>query len=179
MSNIFHIQIFEHFDQDGDGVIDQYEFTTGLAFLSHGTLEEKATLIFQLYDFDKSQYISKDELTILMTNSLTALRALEKGPAPSIEEIESKTDEFFRKSDTDGNERVTLDEFTSFIRRDPDVLRCHIGYGIAKTEDLGQDIGDGAELFYDSDLERECVDPQGEATEKRAGAKYGIDFEVE
>ena len=94
-----------------------------------------------------------------MTNSLTALRALEKGPAPSIEEIESKTDEFFRKSDTDGNERVTLDEFTSFIRRDPDVLRCLIGYGIAKTEDLGQDIGDGAELFYDSDLERESVDP--------------------
>lgn len=38
--------IFEHFDQDGDGVIDQYEFTTGLAFLSHGSLEEKATLIF-------------------------------------------------------------------------------------------------------------------------------------
>lgn len=72
-----------------------------------------------------------------MTNSLTALRALEKGPAPSIEEIEMKTEEFFLKSDTDGNERVTLDEFTSFIKRDPDVLRCLTGYGIAKTEDLG------------------------------------------
>ena len=114
-----------------------------------------------------------------MTNSLTALRALEKGPAPSIEEIETKTDEFFRKSDTDGNERVTLDEFTSFIRRDPDVLKCLIGYGIAKTEDLGQDVGDGGELFYDSDLERECVEAAGEPTPKREGAKYGIDFSIE
>ena len=108
-----------------------------MAFLSHGSLEEKGKLIFQLYDFDKSQYISKDELTILMTNSLTALRALEKGPPPSIEEIELKTDEFFLKSDTDGNERVTLDEFTSFIKRDPDVLRVLTDYGIAKSEDLG------------------------------------------
>ena len=103
-------------------MIDQYEFTTGLAFLSHGSLEEKAKLIFQLYDFDKSRYISKDELTILMTNSLTALRALEKGPPPSIEEIEAKTEEFFRKADVDGNERITLDEFISFVKKDKDVL---------------------------------------------------------
>lgn len=75
-----------------------------------------------MYDFDKSKYISRDELTILMTNSLTALRALEKGPAPSVEEIEAKTEAFFKKSDTDGNERITLDEFTSFVKKDKDVI---------------------------------------------------------
>ena len=80
--------IFNHFDADKNGSIDQYEFTTALAFLSHSTLEEKAELVFQMYDFDKSKYISKDELTILMTNSLTALRAMERRPPPSIEEVE-------------------------------------------------------------------------------------------
>lgn len=73
---------------DGDDIIDQYEFITALAFLCHGSLGEKAELIFQLYDFDKSQYISKDELTILMTNSLTALRCLTGQPPPTIGEIE-------------------------------------------------------------------------------------------
>ena len=87
--------IFEHFDQDGDGVIDQYEFTTGLAFLSHGSLTEKAELIYNLYDFDKSKYISRDELTILMTNSLTAFRPQAKGPILSFVEIESKTIKVF------------------------------------------------------------------------------------
>ena len=68
--------IFQHFDLDDDEVIDQYEFITALAFVCHGSLDEKAELIFELYDFDKSRYISKDELTILMTNSLTSLRCL-------------------------------------------------------------------------------------------------------
>lgn len=113
-----------------------------------------------------------------MTNSLTALRALEKGPPPSIEEIELKTDEFFLKSDTDGNERVTLDEFTSFIKRDPDVLRVLTDYGIAKSEDLGQNVGDDEQPFYDSDLENEgSKDTNYNA--KKNGAKYGIEFEFE
>ena len=172
--------IFEHFDEDGDGVIDQYEFTTGLAFLSHGSLTEKAELIFNLYDFDKSKYISRDELTILMTNSLTALRALAKGPAPSLTEIESKTKEVFKKADLDGNEKITLDEFTSFVRRDKEVLQCLLGYGVAKTEDLGEDLGAGEEgdVLYDSDLENEMGVRESANDSKKAGAKYGMDFEV-
>jgi len=101
LKKLFHAKdeeidvIFEHFDQDGDEVIDQFEFITGLAFLSHGSLEEKAELVFNMYDFDKSQYISRDELTILMTNSLCALRSLEQQKPPEQAEIELKTNQFF------------------------------------------------------------------------------------
>lgn len=56
--------------------------------MSHATLDEKAELIFNLYDFDRSQCISKDELTVLMTNSLSSLKAMEGRPAPTIAEIE-------------------------------------------------------------------------------------------
>ena len=84
--------IFKHFDQDNNDVIDQFEFVTALALLAHGTLEEKAILIFNMYDFDKSKYISKDELTILMTNSLCALRSLDGKRPPDQKEIISKTD---------------------------------------------------------------------------------------
>lgn len=101
--------IFEHFDPEGDGAVDSCEFVTALAFLSHSTLEEKASLIFDLYDFDLSKYISKDELTVLLTNSLQALRSLGGNgtAAPRVEEIEKKAQELFRVACAGGNERIT------------------------------------------------------------------------
>jgi Ca2+-binding EF-hand superfamily protein len=56
--------------------------------MSHATLNEKAELIFNLYDFDRSQCISKDELTVLMTNVLSSLKNMEGKSAPTIAEIE-------------------------------------------------------------------------------------------
>ena len=67
------------FDTDGNGSIDSYEFVCAMSLLSHATLDEKAELIFNLYDFDRSMSISKDELTVLMTNVLTALKSMEGG----------------------------------------------------------------------------------------------------
>jgi Ca2+-binding EF-hand superfamily protein len=95
--------IFEKFDSDGNGSIDSYEWMCFLALVSHGNLEEKAELLFNLYDFDKSQSISKDELTVLMTNALTAMRCMEGRPAPTVNEIETKTAAFFKEADTDKN----------------------------------------------------------------------------
>jgi Ca2+-binding EF-hand superfamily protein len=42
------------FDTDGNGSIDSYEFVCALSLMSHSTLDEKAELIFNLYDFDRS-----------------------------------------------------------------------------------------------------------------------------
>lgn len=75
------------FDTDGNGTIDSYEFICALSLVSHATLDEKAELIFNLYDFDKSLSISKEELTVLMANSLTALKSIEGKPAPTLVEI--------------------------------------------------------------------------------------------
>ena len=78
-----------------------------------------------------------------------------------------------------GNERITQEEFAGWVKRDSDVVRCLLGYGIAKREDLGEDLGNGSELFYDQDLENELVIPDSYQDAKRANAKMGIDFEVE
>ena len=77
--------ILEFFDMDGNKKIDSYEFLCAISLLSNSTLDEKAELIFDIYDFDKSKYISRDELVILMTNSLSALNSMTKGKqAPTI-----------------------------------------------------------------------------------------------
>ena len=82
----------------------------------------------------------------------------------------------------DGNQRITLDEFKSFVKRDSEVLKCLLGYGVVSSEDLGVDMGDGEEggdVLYDSDLENEMGEREHSENLKRAGAKYGMDFDVD
>ena len=46
--------LLDMFDMDGNGSIDSYEFVCALSLMSQATLDEKAELIFNLYDFDRS-----------------------------------------------------------------------------------------------------------------------------
>ena len=151
-------QIFKLFDTDNNGFIDSYEFVCGLSFMSHATLNEKAELIFNLYDFDRSQCISRDELTVLLSNSLSALNQMQGKPVSSIAEIEKKTDELFDAAYTNKDNQLTLKEFKSYIRKDKQILECLMSYGLANNEDVGTDFGSGNQGVpdIDSDLEEEC-----------------------
>ena len=136
-----------------------------MSLLSHATLDEKAELIFNLYDFDRSMSISKDELTVLMTNVLTALKSMEKGKNSTpvtIDMIEKKTNEFFKAADTDGDKNISLREFKTYIKKDPQILSILTSFGVAKSEDLGTDFGngEGGVPAIDEDLEGE-INPKG------------------
>eukprot|EP00808_Paulinella_micropora_P012134 g12520.t1 len=61
-------RLFRVFDRDGNGVIDENEFMTGLAVYLKGTTEEKIRLLFRMYDLRGDQAVNKDELrTMLLT----------------------------------------------------------------------------------------------------------------
>jgi Ca2+-binding EF-hand superfamily protein len=55
-----------------------------MSFLSHGTLNQKAELIFGLYDFDKSGTLTMDEMTALMINAIASLNAMEGKVKPTM-----------------------------------------------------------------------------------------------
>lgn len=55
-------RLFKAFDHKNAGVIDFEDFLTGLAVCSRGSFDEKVKLIFQIYDIDDNQHISKLEL---------------------------------------------------------------------------------------------------------------------
>ena len=61
----------DFFDLDGSGTIDGYEFACALTLLCDGKPREKAELLFSFYDFDGNQYLSHEEVIILMTNCAT------------------------------------------------------------------------------------------------------------
>ena len=170
--------VFDYFDLNGDGKIDSYEFMCAITMLSHSTLDEKADILFDFYDFDRSKYITRDELVILMTNALTSLSAMKKESPPKIKEIERETDEFFRKADLNNDNKITKNEFKSYLKKDPTVLNILMSFNIAKKEDLGTDFGGGDVPDWDSDLENEINPPELHRDEKITKAKQGVEFNV-
>ena len=44
--------LFEYFDMNGDGEIDDYEFNCALAMLIYSSIDLKSEFIFILYDLD-------------------------------------------------------------------------------------------------------------------------------
>lgn len=47
-------QIFETFDDENQGIVDQFEFVTALALLCKGNFAEKTEVLYKIYDYDKS-----------------------------------------------------------------------------------------------------------------------------
>ena len=128
---------------DDNGKIDSYELTCALTMLSGESLEDKAEVVFSLYDYDGNKYLTQDELVILMTNVLAAMNCIKKLPAPSIQDIEKKTEEFFAKADANSDKRITLKEFKDFVTKDKEILEVLLSANVAKREDLGTDFGSG------------------------------------
>lgn len=68
---------------------------------------------------------------------------MKKLPPPKIQDIETKTDDFFKKADTDSDKKITLKEFKDYITKDKEILEVLLSANVAKREDLGTDFGPG------------------------------------
>jgi len=55
-------KLFELLDANHDAALDFSEVVAGYAALATGSLKEKATLVFHVFDTDRDGYISKDDL---------------------------------------------------------------------------------------------------------------------
>ena len=58
----FAEQVFRKFDKDGSGRINFREFVTALSVQAKGSLDEKLTWAYELYDMDSSGFISRAEV---------------------------------------------------------------------------------------------------------------------
>lgn len=112
--------------------------------------------------------ITRDELVILLKTTLTSLNAMCKKQAPTLKEVQTKTDEILDKWDTNKDGAISLNEFQSFISKDPDILRTLRNYGLVISEDLRMDFG-GDEDYpeCDSDLENEVFLKDSTCDERR------------
>jgi len=55
-------EVFKYFDYEGNNKIFSYDLLIAMALTSYSQFNDKVEFIFDLYDFDKSQNICKDEM---------------------------------------------------------------------------------------------------------------------
>ncbi|TPX50259.1 hypothetical protein SeLEV6574_g01007 [Synchytrium endobioticum] len=120
-SSAFAEYVFNVFDENSNGVIDFREFIIALSITSRGGLDEKLVWAFQLYDINRDGYITRDEMLSIveaiykMVGTMVQLPADEDTPEKRVQKI-------FDLFDTDGDSRITLDEFREGSKKDPSIV---------------------------------------------------------
>ena len=109
--------LFEYFDMDGDGQIDDYELTCAIAMIIYSSIDLKSEFIFKLYDFDSNNYLTKNELY-----NLVITMTLYKGKPLISSNIDEKADELLREADLDLDKKLSLREFKAYAYRNRDVI---------------------------------------------------------
>ena len=147
--------IFQIFDPNDRGKVDAYEFIAGMITISDASLETKADILFELYDFDHSKSLSFDELIIMLRTAMNALCYMTGTQPVSMEDLEAHTTRVFAKIDTNKDDSISLAEWISFITRDVEVVQILESAGLITREDKRPNFGSEDSPEMDSDLENE------------------------
>jgi len=104
-------RLFCGIDKDGDGLISFDEFVFFTAVLKNPKPEELISVSFALLDIDGSGEITKEELTLYLTNAKGMMTESESdiknGKSPA---IQSLVEEIFAIADANNDNRLTLEE---------------------------------------------------------------------
>lgn len=120
-------RIFDLMDSNGDGVVDQAELGAGLSILCGGDNSSKVRKVFEMYDANGDGFISMPE----MVNYLRSVYVVIYEANPSIQEqvgVDAATlarvtaEECFREADTDGDGKLSYDEFEAWYLENPGSL---------------------------------------------------------
>ncbi|CAG4929360.1 unnamed protein product [Colias eurytheme] len=114
--------VFNTLDQDRSGLLSFEEFVTGLSVLSRGTIEEKLRWTFSLYDINGDGYITKEEMTEIVTAIYDLMGKIVE-PMIDDDAIREKVERLFQKMDLNRDGVLTLDEFLDCCLRDEDIIR--------------------------------------------------------
>jgi calcium-dependent protein kinase len=131
--------IIKDLDVDGNGQISYEEFVAATIHLAKLETDDRIYEVFKQFDHDQSGFITKEEL-------------LKIGEVQKID-LASDVDEFIRLSDTDGDGKISYEEFTAHMKK----LRYKELYGVHVVK--------GQERLYGKREGEKLVVKKGEALE--------------
>ena len=148
---LFHDRLFILFGKDGSDTVDLSEFLQGIVVILAGTPEQKMSLTFRAYDLDGNGYITHDELTKMFRDAwLTGIDELSQEELGSISNgsvsgssfplcsdlmdfatqlAKRFPDKSFDALNTNHDGKLSLSEFCTFARQDPELLVTLNGFG--------------------------------------------------
>ncbi|XP_045526527.1 Kv channel-interacting protein 4-like [Pieris brassicae] len=104
------------------GKLNFEEFLEILSRVARGSIEEKVSWVFALYDVDGDGRISRGEM-VSVVRAVYELLGRTALPPVQRTEAESHVDRIFNLMDTNADGVVTLDELARWCARDPALLR--------------------------------------------------------
>ncbi|XP_069733524.1 calsenilin [Phaenicophaeus curvirostris] len=113
--------LFDAFDADGNGAICFQDFAVGLSVLLRGTVQQKLTWAFNLYDVNKDGCITKQEMLEIM-KSIYDMLGRSTYPPPRDGAPAEHVELFFQKMDRNGDGVVTFEEFLETCQQDEDIM---------------------------------------------------------
>src|SRR3990167_9711405 len=91
--------IFDLFDMDGNGKVDDYEFICGLALFTKTSLKQRLEALFNLFDLNNSQTIDPQEFQTLIETILKSNTSGPVDPSKVKQKIADLSSKFFLDKD--------------------------------------------------------------------------------
>lgn len=108
--------LFNVFDTQNQDVIDTTEFLSGLSVLANGDRDQKIKATFDLYDVNKDQYVSMNEMTRYLTSVFAVIaeaspHMFQQHNVDPRELGQVTARQCFAEADLDQDGRLSFDEF--------------------------------------------------------------------
>ncbi|XP_064816496.1 Kv channel-interacting protein 4-like isoform X3 [Oncorhynchus masou masou] len=114
--------LFEAFDTHKNGTVSFEDFVTGLSIILRGSVTEKLNWAFNLYDLNKDGFITKEEMTDIMS-SIYDMMGTCTYPCMQNDAPKEHVDNFFQKMDKNKDGVVTIEEFLESCQKDENIMQ--------------------------------------------------------
>ncbi|XP_030032152.1 EF-hand calcium-binding domain-containing protein 1 [Manduca sexta] len=104
----------------GEGALRFEVWVRGLSVLLRGTKEERLAHCFAVYDLNSDGFITKDEMFVLLKNSLLK----QPGDEDPDEGVRDLVELVLRKMDIDNDGKVSLDDYREAVAQEPLLLEA-------------------------------------------------------
>jgi len=112
--------LFLLLDNDANGLIDAIEFLAATCVASGLANKDTLEFVFKCYDFDGSQELTIDEVTLAMKSTLTGLCKLSGNMPPREEDLEVQAMDAFLQSGKSESGKITLMDIIKYCTENPE-----------------------------------------------------------
>lgn len=106
-------RLFKAFDKDNDSKLSPDEWVRGMSIFLRGNLKEHIKFCFDVYDLNSDGWISKEEMFQLLKDCLPQ-KSQEEDPDEGVKDL---VDSLLKKLDTDGDLRVSFDDYYTAVQQ--------------------------------------------------------------
>lgn len=131
-------RLFKVFDGDNSGYVDFEEFVTGLQKFFRGSVEDKADMIFEMYDLNDNGCVDKKELSTMLHSLIPQLgwhKGGCEGEAAGVSNKLNASEQHrhfiletveiaFRECDLNNDNKLSHDQFRLWLARNPEVVNA-------------------------------------------------------